>query len=263
MKLPDPILKVEFVDSDDGHLYRVDGKDLIVPGVTTILRILGKPALVPWAAKKAAEAFLARVDEEMPKLIDGKIKEIAFDEIAKWAAGAPNRERDTAGAKGTDVHAVIENHLHGIELSPEFNVLSPVGKSFNNFRKWELENSWKVIVGDTPLISLDMGYGGRMDGLFLDEKERIVLVDFKTAKGVYPDNFVQLGGYSLALMETYGIRPHRCGVLHIRPEKCEWHEGDLSLGEQTFRRAVEIYYLIEKIKKQMEENKNAVAYAKL
>ncbi len=38
--------------------YR-DGNDKRLPGVTTVLGVLDKPALVPWAARQAAEATAA------------------------------------------------------------------------------------------------------------------------------------------------------------------------------------------------------------
>ena len=50
-------LKYDFNRQFDAsmHVYTIDG--IFVPGVTTVLGLLPKPALVPWAAKMTATAI--------------------------------------------------------------------------------------------------------------------------------------------------------------------------------------------------------------
>lgn len=224
MKLPTPLLSVCFKSTDEGHLYSVDGRDTYYPGVTTILSsCIAKRALVPWAAKLTAKKFREKVewlvDKDTRPSVEHfqRITVLDLDYWEKEAAKAPFAERDKAGEMGTDVHSQIDLFLTEGQKPSD----SP---SFDNFLKWYEKSGLTFLAGDTPVVSLGMGYGGRPDALFVDENQRIVLVDIKTGKGVYGEAFIQMGGYAEALMETYGIIPHRMIVLHVRPEQTKVYE---------------------------------------
>lgn len=245
MKLPEPLLRVVFKDTEDGHFYSVDGKDMLYPGVTTILRILGKPALVPWAAKLAASSFRKRLDAFMK---NGKSVELSeFDAWEKEAAKAPFAERDKAAEKGTDVHSHIDNFLT--------KGWQPVGvPSFDNFLKWYGESGLTFLAGDTPVVSENMAYGGRLDALFIDKNQRLILVDVKTGKGVYGEALIQMGGYAEALIETYGIKPLRMIVLHVRPEQTKVYEfNNPVFAIKAWRSVKTMYDDLQIINKMMED----------
>lgn len=240
-----PFIKVEYKDTEDGHFYGVDGENTYFPGATTILKVLGKQALVPWAAKKTAEAYT-----DMILKAKG---EPNLEKIEKEAQKAPFKERDKAGDHGTNVHNLIDEFLKNGVMPKEKD------SSFEEFLKWYRSTDMRFLLGDTPVISVNYGFGGKLDALFVDKKDRIVLVDFKTSKGIYDSHFIQLGAYATALEETYGLHAHQIGILHIRPNFCKWYETtERLIFKQTFLDVLSVYKKMNEIQKIMEGIKNGL-----
>ena len=77
------------------------GKKL--PGVTTILGVLDKPALLWWAAREAAQATAAAI-------VDGGMPADRAIEVGKKA---PFQRRQDAADAGTQAHACVEAHYAG------------------------------------------------------------------------------------------------------------------------------------------------------
>lgn len=239
VKLPAPLINVIFKDTEEGHFYSVDGKDVMMPGVTTVLKVLGKPALVPWAAKCAAKAFGEKIKKEGRLPNDSK----ELEDWIKEASKAPTKERNAAGENGTNIHKSIDEYLSG----------KPSSEPINHFVDWERACKWTFVAGDTPVASVKHLYGGRLDSLFRDEQDRLVLVDFKTSKGVYPDHLIQVGAYSMAFEETYGLKVSRAGILHIRPGGVKWIEcKNLKAAETAWVNVRNLYELLNQLSKQME-----------
>ena len=78
-----------------------NGKKL--PGVTTILGVLDKPALLWWAAREAAQATAAAI-------VDGGMPADRAIEVGKKA---PFQRRAEAADAGTQAHACVEAHYAG------------------------------------------------------------------------------------------------------------------------------------------------------
>ena len=144
------------------------GKDgAQVPGVTTILNILDKPALVKWANNLGLQG----IDSTKYK----------------------NQLADI----GTLTHLMILDYLLGQETdNSDFSIndISKAENCFLSYLEWEKGHQLKPIVIEKPLVSDKYLYGGTPDfiGYVDDELE---LMDFKTGNAIFPESFYQLAAY--------------------------------------------------------------------
>ena len=138
-----------------------------VPGTTTVTGQVDKPQLLDWAWKLGKE---------------GK----------DW-----REERDGAGGRGTDVHAMIMAWWKGepVEMVGEIQT-----RCFKNFKKWLKNNKISPLLIETPLVSELHGFGGQPD-LVAMINDKQVLLDIKTGKAIYEDTWWQLAGYGILCAE--------------------------------------------------------------
>jgi ATP-dependent exoDNAse (exonuclease V) beta subunit len=194
-----------------------DGKR--VPSVTTIIGILGKPALLHWVAKVTREGL-------------------------DWT-----KVRDDAASVGTLTHAMIFAHLKGetldlSEYSPDD--VSRAETCLIKYWDWEKEHpDIKDLMLEAPLISEIYKFGGTIDRLCVMGDE-LVLIDYKTGKEIYDDMWLQLAAYEMLLAENeHEIQSAR--ILRIgRDEKEGFEEQtrkDLKKEWEIFRRLKEVYEL--------------------
>ena len=95
--------------SPGNHSYRLDGKP--VPGVTTLLKGgIPAPALVYWSAKQVAE-YVADNEDHVAQL-----RSMGRNPMVAALKSVPWETRDTAAVRGTDVHALAEQLVHGNEV---------------------------------------------------------------------------------------------------------------------------------------------------
>ncbi|MDO5677492.1 MAG: hypothetical protein Q4G35_08310 [Propionibacteriaceae bacterium] len=189
----------------NSHSYTLDGHR--IPGVTTIIGILDKPALVGWAAKETA----AYADEHWTEL--SALRSADRIERLTKARFATNRR---AIVRGNRVHALGERLFKGEEI-PEGDIspeLRPWVEGYARFLdEWEFE----FIATEMPLCSTDYRYGGTADGFAWSPRLGNVLLDLKTGKGVYGETALQLAAYryadlGLSAVEKIGPRGGRSTV---------------------------------------------------
>jgi len=202
---------------------RADGTR--VPSVTTYLGILGKPALLYWAWELGVQGLDYR-----------KVKE-------------------QAGDIGTLVHYMILCKLRGVE--PELDDYTPndLAAAFvpmDKFHKWQEENELEPILMETPLVSDVHSFGGTPD-FYGKVNGKLTLLDFKTSKYIYDDNFYQLAAYKV-LLEEHGYMPiEDVRILRLGKSKDEGFEdraaGNLESHWEVFKACQKIYELQRLIKK--------------
>lgn len=165
--------------------YYVDGRQ--VPGVTTILSVMNKPALVPWANRLGLNG------------IDVK-----------------NYVDDMADV-GTCCHYLIECDVKGIEadlsdFSP--NNVSLAENGFLKWLDWKAEHSFEPIASELQLSSRKHLYGGTAD-IYGRADGKLTLVDIKTSgSGIYPDMECQATAYAELLREN-GYEVEQAYILRV------------------------------------------------
>ena len=149
-----------------------------VPGTTTVLGILNKPFLVPWANKLGLQG------------IDS------------------TKYKDKMADIGTLAHLFIMNHLRGEKTDTgDFtgNDIKLAENCFASYLAWEKSHTIKPILIEKPIVSDKYGYGGTPDCVgYLDDE--LVLIDFKTGKALWPEHTYQLAAYrQLSSEQNYHI----------------------------------------------------------
>jgi len=196
-------------------IYRVDGKR--VPGVTTVLGVLAKPALIHWA----------------------------------WDLGTKGLDyravRDGSADVGTLAHGLIADELRGT-LDTPLDTFTDEQKAFaghciRSWIAWKADHNLKPELIETPLVSAKYGYGGTIDiyGKLGRSKE---LIDLKTGNAIYPEMLAQLAAYRQLLIE-HGYTVKKARILRIGRNPSEgWEErtvDDLGPYWDLFSGALAVY----------------------
>lgn len=235
---------------DAKHFYSWNGEPA-VPGITSIIGVLDKPALVGWAKRETAKAAIrnwkvvAQMVNEQPPIED----QLSYHPAVAYLKATPGYQRDAAANAGTMVHAIAE----AIAKGEKPDVPDEYGDFARSFMRDFIEKYKPTFHplyveamvyhdGDEQVLP----YGGTMD-LFCRIGDDIVLLDHKTTKsGVYPETALQLaaGRYARFIGLPGDPKKHvipkvdRCAVLWIRPEGAELIPYDVTPREfQAFTAA--------------------------
>lgn len=135
-----------------------------VPSVTTVLRIVAKPALEVWKRKQDVLAALTL------QRIDGESSAALLARIAKDGA----QQAKDAAEEGTRIHNAIEDAFHGRVYPARYRdhveaVMLRLGELFPAVHDWISEASF-----------CHAGYGGKID---LHSPSTGIVVDFKGTEG--------------------------------------------------------------------------------
>ena len=196
-------------------------------GVTTILRIIAKEALMMWPLDEALKyLFGQKFEEQLQDSGDTIVKPIYTPKIAllkpdqcytianlqsalEESRKAHTTKRDKGGDIGTEVHAMIQEAFLNGETDYEGRSKEAI-KAYEGWEKWWDKLKPQVIGAEQVVFSVEYDYCGTFDAL-ININDKVILVDWKTSnasrtapKGIYSDNFIQLGGYALAYEEEHG-----------------------------------------------------------
>ena len=198
-----------------------------IPGVTTVLGILDKPALVRWANNLGLQG------------IDS------------------NKYRDEMGDIGTLAHKMILNYFNKVETDTGDYSKNQVELAENcllSFWEWENGHEIEVIMAEKQLVSSEYGYGGTID-CFCKLDGQPTLLDFKTGKAIYPEMFYQLAAYEQLLIET-GERMFNTKILRIGRDADEGFEERVVVNTfnhfEIFKSCLAIYNLQKEIRREAE-----------
>ena len=172
------------------HQYRVikNGRRYKVPSVTGIVSVLAKPALIQWAANSSVELCKGAISPGV------EYSETYLEEVWNAARKASTGIKSEAASKGTAIHRAIEASYRG--SSGDTGTLPEV----EAVRKCLDELGIRVIEVERKVYSRRHRFSGTLD-LLGETDQGLVLVDFKTSKGVYPEFRLQTAAYVAALEE--------------------------------------------------------------
>lgn len=180
---------------EKSHRYKLDGA--WVPGVTTIIGVLDKPAIPKWAAEQ-----VARHVAENPAAIEA-MRPLGVEAMVKALKETPWSARDRAADRGTRFHQHAAAILMGAEEDvPEDQV--PLVESALRFAE-----QWKVepILVETAVGSREHRYAGTVDLVAdvtgPDGARHRAILDWKSGKRIYTSACWQLNAYGMA--EFYGL----------------------------------------------------------
>lgn len=219
----------------DAHEYRLStpqGEVRVLPSVTRVLSILGKPRVNAWAMDLMAQRIVEGYFPGMtPEELQGLLQE---------AKKAHQEEAKAAASTGSEVHDWIEAFLQGqVKAYPN----TPQGeRAVKAFLEWWEATPKTPLLTEAIVAHPPLGYAGKVDLVLGDG----TLADFKTSKALYPEYHLQLGGYALALEWWEGIRPQKGLLIRIGKDgSLETQEVNLTETRETFTHLLEVYRFLQ------------------
>src|SRR3990167_5458009 len=233
--------------SKEKHLHQllVDGEWKALTGITTVLSVIAKPALISWAANMVAWY----IEENAPHPV-GKDYHVSVP-LLEEARKAHTKKKESAGDWGTTVHGWIESYLKDEKPDPLKEEKQEL--ACGNFIKWIDDNKVKVLESEKHLYSETLWLGGITD-LVVEIDGKVWVADIKTGSVIYEEAFFQMAGYQLMLEEQKlykDIAGHI--VLNFRKDGSFEERRCVSNDDNrnAFLAALTLYRVKEKIKNQI------------
>jgi hypothetical protein len=199
----------------DNHEYWRDGVGPF-PGVTSVLRIIDKPAIVGWAKRETARCAVDNYD-----FVQDLISRGGKPAAVSWLSAIPDFQRDIAGDLGSAVHRLAEDISRNRKVDITAEQL-PYVEAYRAFLT-DYRPTFKSL---ERMVFSEKGYGGTFDWLATIDGLGLGLGDTKTSKAIYPETALQLAGLKNADHIGLPNDPKRyrmpkvrwTAVLHLRPE---------------------------------------------
>lgn len=175
--------------SEASHAYRLDGKR--IKGVTSLIGAgLPKPALVKWAGNFVADHVIDNFGDVQDSYAHNR------EALRYELRGLPSQKRDTAGARGSEIHEVAQEIIHGREVQVPDRLLPYV----TGYVKFLDEFGVQPIITEVSVASRQHWYAGRIDCVATIGALGGVVsaLDWKTSTNVYGATALQVSAYSNA-----------------------------------------------------------------
>jgi CRISPR/Cas system-associated exonuclease Cas4 (RecB family) len=173
------------------HAYKFNGDP--VPGVTTILNNINKPALMPWAIGVTRDYWLKEVQA-------GRTD---FEKIHKESWNASKKVSKDAADIGKNVHEYAECFFKKQEL-PVLHT-DQAKRGVEAFHKWLNAHKVEVLASERMVFSKQHYYAGTCD--FVAKVDGVLAVgDIKTSSGIYNEMRLQTAAYQHALQEEKNMK---------------------------------------------------------
>lgn len=198
------------------HIHTLNAQPMI--GTSTVTGRIAKGGLTWWASGLACEQYgwlnpKKVSDEERLAKAQAFRLESADWEPKKWlshgdkAYKAHMMKLDKSAKDGTDLHAELEKFvkykMSGNSFgSPDTSLFDP---QITPFIHWANANVKRFLWSEMHCYSEEHFVGGISDvGAELNDG-RYIIIDFKSAKEVYPSHFIQIAGYDIEISENGGF----------------------------------------------------------
>ena len=177
------------------HIRYVNAMGKRLLGVTTIIGVLNKPLLVPWANNLGLQGINVR------------------DYVS-----------DKADI-GTLVHEMMFCDLKGTEVDTSYYTGQQIDiaeYSFKKYLKWKKEHTIEPILLEEGMVSEKYQFGGTIDNYCVIDGIH-TLIDYKTCKALYLEHFIQVSAYRQPLREReYKVK--QCAILRVGRSEMEGFE---------------------------------------
>ena len=242
--------------------YRVDGKRY--SRATTVIGIINKPNLIPWAKNQTLakvkdvltndqvedgiyELLAQHQDEpgsETVEYYEGQeAKRAAYrawvERLIDVATRASDEKRDAAADRGTEIHEAVSRAVQCMSM-----LALPSEAMSDQLEEW-LANIPQTrhaldFLGDhgikpvaTEFTGWDeaLGVAGTCDLVGYQNGE-LVILDWKTGSGPWPEMALQLGGYRALVRSVTGLEPVRGYVVILTEDGYDLHP-DPELTDMT------------------------------
>ena len=222
-------------------------------GVTSIINVLDKPAILYWAVNQAVD-FLGT------NWVAGKeYDEVEIKTLLEDARKAHTIKKDKAADIGTIGHSWIEKYAKArIEKKtpPKRPVNKELKKGIDGFFKWAKENKVQLIASEQRIYHDKWKYAGTLDIEAMVGGKRTV-IDVKFSKAIYPEMFLQASAYLKAREKETGNKyPGGVIILRLSKELSELEafeavkDDDVETHFKCFLNCLSIYRWKQMVRKQ-------------
>lgn len=179
---------MSLVFNPNNHTYRLDGK--YVPGVTTLIKGgLPAPALMYWSARSVAE-YVADHPDDVEAL-----RRMGRGPMVQALKEVPWQKRDTAGERGTEVHAIAERVVTGEAVDVPDEIADYVAAALDFMDTWGIE----PLIIEGRVAHRKHWWAGTGDLWARCRDGRTAYFDWKTAaSGIWPETAYQCAAYTHA-----------------------------------------------------------------
>jgi len=198
-----------------------DGRPCV--GVTTVLGVMAKPALVIWANRLGLQGI------DSTKYVDALAR------------------------VGTLIHYLVECDCKGEapqtdDYSPNEMAAAKIG--FDKWVQWKSQHKFTLIASELQLASDSLQYGGTCD-IYAEVDGVPTVLDIKTSKGVFDEMKTQVVAYK-NLLEENGKTVGCCRIIRIGRDSNEGFE-DVTIGSHDlhwtrFKACLALYWANQNIK---------------
>lgn len=212
--------------------YRVEGVEL--PSVTTILGVIAKPALIPWARNVALDKAKATLLESTWPQSSQEWSQWV-EEVITEARRRPDEIRDSAADKGTRAHELICRIIEGGKVE----VPEDLKPHIEAFWAWYDKAGLEIRFGETMVYHPVYHYAGGMDATAWRGKQLVVL-DWKTG-GVWPEAAMQVAAYAKSWEAMTGERVEEGWVVGLKDGFTAKRVKDIETAFSAFLAALNIW----------------------
>lgn len=262
-----------FFDADSHIYYKLDGRDkVLVPGVTSIIEALDKPALIPWAVSQTAgyiqqnwASFGSAATGCVGFGMDSPIRVYSKSDIDRLVTLAKQQYKDVkleAADIGSMAHDWLDRYLkeklRGVRVPDIQRPDHPrANHAIDAALGWLCKHEFRPIFCERKVYSRSFNYAGTADkyGEMIGCGEpkccgfsgkANILGDFKTSGRIYDTYRLQLAAYRQALREETGASVDKCIVLRIDKDGDGFktlviHEHEFDLDWFGFLGALHVY----------------------
>lgn len=185
------------------HTYTINGKK--ATGVTSVISVLAKPALIGWAAKCAVEYIRENIED------NGVLITCAagnWHKLLENAQKAHTKKKEAAGTHGTDAHALVENYVNECLKVNDGKPFAVAPTEIGKFAEWARENVDHFLFSERQMYNRDLFIAGTADFAYIGKDGKKYMADFKTSSGIYGiDYWLQVAAYKM-LAEAEGDEPY-------------------------------------------------------
>lgn len=225
IKSPEPTIfsaksfdeKHEIQFNENSHRYKLDGKPAV--GVTTFIKSASPTpmALISWMKGQTAEALFNSLtvpgeNGYYPRESFWPVSETTKKDLIKQAKLADKEKAQEAADIGTICHGFAELHSLGrdkdaaelLERVRGAATWPKINACVEKYLDWSSHNKGRLIKAEGLIGSPHYKFCGKFDRLD-DVDGKVILRDYKTSKGFYIEQYIQLAAYSIALEEWSDI----------------------------------------------------------
>lgn len=247
---------------DKRHCYRRAGK--VIPGTTSIIKILDAPALDAWKVRVQVEGTARAAFHNPPDGYNVDEERRALDEIeyverlVRIAKAEFEHERlaNEAADVGKQVHALIEHAIRE-QLGEPTEPPAASEEALFTFAGWR---DWAKGVGLEPLMAEgrvyhpSLNYCGTFDLLAMIDG-RPAIADWKPQARIYPERRLQSAAYREALhymgwppLEGYIVAmPRDGGAIEMLP--LEYPGQEMAADFDAFKACLDLYRWLKAVQK--------------